>query len=319
MNKKTVFGISLVLVLVLVLAAGLGYYFWPEEKEAEVVIPPKEEKPAAVPSKPVKTAPQPKQELPSKKTDLYNTVDKNLPLSAIADLNTLPNEVQKTVKKLLDESCGGIYYLNSTKDKVVLVVDLTPEGEENAVKRHDFNFVEISLADGTILSQNNLEQDSETDKWKYDNDLPILHKHYNEDKELVYTEIWNYSEDESIKYKKTDKDENVISIRKEVVENGTNLREEHIFYDNEGKMVKNVSFNYDGVDLTRFTYYNSDDTEDSAMLVSEFEDGVKKKETLYSSDYHVKNIYIPEYKDGQRSEIKIFDKDNSLVETLVGD
>ena len=87
-------------------------------------------------------------------------------------------------------------------------------------------------------------------------------------------------------------------------------------YDEEGNMTKNVSFNYDGLDLTRFTYYNSQTPNDSAMIVSEFEDGVKKKETVYSSDYKIQNTYIPEYKDGQKSEIKILDKNNNLIETL---
>lgn len=304
-NKKVVIGICGGVVLL----SALGYLFFNTSEEEPVQVP--EVQQAQVPPPPVKQVVSKTIEPPVKKTDLYNLSDKNIPLSAIADLADLPVSVRKTVEMLLDTSYNGIYFLNSSSDKITVIL-----GEEDCeIKRHDINFIEISLADGSILDSNVEDKDSKYDKWKYKNGLPLSHTRYNDDKEIVYNETWNYSEDEPIKYKKSDKDGKIISLRKEVIENDINLREEHLFYDNEGRMVKNVSLNYDGTDLTRFTYYNSQD--DSVMLVSDFEDGVKKKETLYSTDYKVKNIYLPEYKDGQKSKIKIFDKDNKLVETLV--
>lgn len=312
MNKKVVFGISLGLVI----AAGLSCFLLSEKEVVEQAESAVEEKVISKIQtkqdekhfvKPVSTV---------KNADLYNSINKNLPFSAIADLSFLPETARKTVNNLLDESNEGIYFLKHNDEKAILVVDLTPDSDENAIKRHDFNFVEISLQDGTVLNHLEIEKDSKYDKWKFNDDLPLSHTHYNNEKELIYTEIWNYSEEEPIKYKKTDKDGNVISLRKEVIENDVNLREEHIFYDNQGNMTKNVSFNYDGTDLTRFTYYNSQAPDDSVMIVSDYEDGVKKKETLYSSDCKIKNIYLPEYKDGQKSELKILDKDNNIINTL---
>lgn len=317
-NKKTALGISLAAVL----AAGIGYTLLndnkeEEEKSAPPVIQEKKFEPEV---KVTNTVPkQVKYEPPVKKADLYNSTDKHLPLSAIADLTFLPDSAEKTVNNLLKESSGGIYFLKHNTEKAILVLDLTPSAEESTVKRHDFNFVEISMEDGKILNHKTSDENSKYDKWDYDNDLPLSHTHYNENKEIEYTEVWNYADEEPVKYKKTDKDGNVISLRKEVIDNGVNLREEHIFYDEEGNMIKNVSFNYDGVDLTRFTYYDAASPDDSVMVVSDYEDGVKQKETLYSSDYKVKNIYIPEYNEGQKSKIKILDKDNKLIEILVED
>lgn len=305
-NKKVVIGICSGVALL----STFGYLFLNTSEEEETVQVPEVQQ-VQVPPPPVKqVAPKPI-EPAVKKTDLYNLSDKNIPLSAIADLADLPVSVRKTVEMLLDTSYNGIYFLNSSSDKITVIL-----GEEDCeIKRHDINFIEVSLADGSILDSQVEDKDSIYDKWKYKNGLPLSHTRYNDDNEIVYNETWNYSEDEPIKYKKSDKDGKTISLRKEVIENDVNLREEHLFYDNEGRMVKNVSLNYDGTDLTRFTYYNSQ--EDSVMLVSDFEDGIKKKETLYSADYKMKNIYLPEYKDGQKSKIKIFDKDNKLVETLV--
>lgn len=311
MNKRIVAGISIAVIA----ASALGYFLLTDKEEKEDKNPVVEEqqepqKPVAPKNyvqPPVKSVPQ------VKKAHLY----KDLPFSAIADLASLPESAQKTVTNLLKESGDKIYYLKRTDNKVLLVLGLTSDEEENPIKRHDFNFVEISLHDGKVLNHISADKESQYDKWNYDGDLPLSHAHYNDEKELVYTEVWNYSDDEPIKYKKTDKDDNVISLRKEVVDNGTNLREEHLFYDKEGNMTQNVSFNYDGIDLTRFTYYNSNTPEDSAMLVSDYEDGVKKKETLYSSDYKVKNVYLPEYTDEQISKLDVLDKDNKIVETLV--
>lgn len=300
-NKKLTVGI---LGGVIVLSA-LGYLYLNPEEEVQVQVV--EEKPSSEPAPVVNVVSKPVVQPPVKKTDL--TFDEKIPFSAISDLSVLPPSVRKT---LLSEE---VYYLHTTPDKAIVI----KAKDNNEIRRHNFDLIEISLEDGNILNKSLEETDSKYDKWKYDNDLPMSHTRYNDDKEIVFTEVWNYSEDEPIKYKKTDKDGNVISVRKEVVENNVNLREDNLFYDSEGNMVKNISFNYDGTDLTRFTYYNSDTPDESAMLVSEFEDGVKKKETLYSTDYKVKNVYLPEYQDGQMSKLKVLDKDNKVVETLVGE
>ena len=47
----------------------------------------------------------------------------------------------------------------------------------------------------------------------------------------------------------------------------------------------NLTVNYDGADLTRFTYYNADKLNESGSVISEYKDGVITKETVYTSDY----------------------------------
>ena len=250
-----------------------------------------------------------------KKADLYNDTEKHIPLSAISDLANIPENVRNAVDDIIENSNDGIYFLKHSNDKIVAVVDAN--SDEAEIKRHDFNFFEISAFDGTILNHQNIVPDSKYDKWEYKNGLPLKHIHFNENKELEFTEIWNYADNEPIKYKKTGKNNQIISLRKEIVDNDVNLREENIFYDSEGNVIQNISFNYEGLDLTRFTYYNSETPDDSAMVISEFEDGVKQKEVVYSSDYQIEKIYIPEYKDGQKSEIKVLDKDNTVLEKLI--
>lgn len=314
LNKKLAIVISIGALLAIV----AGYMLISEEDEEEVQTPAVVEERKPEPIKQVKNDMVQPTMKSFKKAELYNSIDKNLPLSAISTLADLSNSAKVSVNALLNDSLNGIYFLTREDDKILAIVDLNLNEEESAIKRHNFNFMEISAKDGHFINYRAdvHEEESKYDKWEYQNELPLSHKHYNNQNELEYSETWNYSEDEPIKYKKTDKNEQVVSLRKEVVDNGVNLREEHIFYDSDGNMTKNVSFNYNGLDLTRFTYYDSNSSDSSAMIVSEFEDGVKKKETVYSSDYKIKNIYIPEYKDGQKSEIKVYDKDNNLVETL---
>ena len=50
----------------------------------------------------------------------------------------------------------------------------------------------------------------------------------------------------------------IISMRKETLNDGTNLRIEHLVYDKNGNTKINVSTTYDGEDVKRFTYYNAD-------------------------------------------------------------
>ncbi len=123
-NKKIALGVSLGILF----AAALGCFLLSEKEEVEQAEPAVEEK--SVPKVQVKqSVSQPAKYVPPvKKADLYNFLDKNLPLSAIADLSELPESARKTINNLLDESCGGIYFLKHNNEKAVLVVDLTPDG-----------------------------------------------------------------------------------------------------------------------------------------------------------------------------------------------
>ncbi len=253
------------------------------------------------------------------KTDLYKGVPDNLlPLSAISEIANLNGGVHKTIKELVDNSTG-VLYAKRSGNKLIMVVE---NPDDN---RHGLEFIEIS-ADGkhektSFLLSKYSESDTENDTWEYeeteDVKRPIKHMKHNSNGEIEFTETWNYSSDEPIKYELKNKDDKVVSILKETIDDNNSMRQEHLIYDKEGKTKVNLTVNYDGADLTRFTYYNADKQDESGSVFSEYQDGVKTKETVYTSDYKVKNVYQPQYKDGERSEIKVFDNENKEIEKLI--
>lgn len=324
MRKKVIGGIVLGVVAVVCLAALI---ISKETKDDEKTIPEREikkvEKTAKVHVKPL--VPQPKVEVKkdlSIKTDLYKGVpDSLLPLSAISEIASLNGHVHKTIKELVDNSTG-VLYAKCSGNKLIMVVE---NPDDN---RHGLEFVEIS-ADGKhekigFLLSKYSEGNTDEDLWEYDvsEDVkrPTKHTKYNSDGDVEFVETWNYSSDEPIKYELKNKDDKVISLVKETIdENNSSMRQEHLIYDKDGKTKVNLTVNYDGADLTRFTYYNADKPNESGSVISEYKDGVKTKETVYTSDYKVKNVYEPEYKNGEREGIKVFNDENKEVKTLLSE
>lgn len=253
------------------------------------------------------------------KTDLYKGVPDNLlPLSAISEIASLSGGVHKTVKELVDNSTS-VLYAKRVGNKLVMVVE---NPDDN---RHGLEFVEIS-ANGqhekiNFLLSKYSEANSENDVWEYDESedvkRPIKHTKIGSNGEVEFVETWNYLPEEPIKYELKNKEDKVISILKETIDENNSMRQEHLIYDKDGKTKINLTVNYDGADLTRFTYYNSEKQDESGSVFSEYKDGVKTKETVYTSDYKVKNVYQPEYKDGERTEIKVFDNENKEIEKLL--
>lgn len=255
------------------------------------------------------------------KTDLYKGVPDNLlPLSAISEIANLNGGVHKTIKELVDNSTG-VLYAKRNGNKLVMVVE---NPDDN---RHGLEFVEIS-ADGKhekvgFLLSKYSESDTDEDLWEYDvsEDVkrPTKHTKFNSDGDVEFVETWNYLSEEPIKYELKNKDDKVISLVKETIDENNSMRQEHLIYDKDGKTKVNLTVNYDGADLTRFTYYNADKPNESGSVISEYKDGVKTKETVYTSDYKVKNVYEPEYKNGEREGIKVFDNENKEVKTLLSE
>ena len=323
MRKKVIGGIVLGVVTIVCLAALIVSK---ETKDDEKTIPEREikkvEKTAKVHVKPLVT--QPKVEVKkylSVKTDLYKGVpDSLLPLSAISEIASLNGHVHKTIKELVDNSTG-VLYAKCSGNKLVMVVE---NPDDN---RHGLEFVEIS-ADGKhekigFLLSKYSEGNTDEDFWEYDvsEDVkrPTKHTKYNSDGDVEFVETWNYSSDEPIKYELKNKDDKVISLVKETIDENNSMRQEHLIYDKDGKTKINLTVNYDGADLTRFTYYNADKPNESGSVISEYKDGIKTKETVYTSDYKVKNVYEPEYKNGEREGIKVFDNENKEVKTLLSE
>ena len=255
---------------------------------------------------------------PIKKGNMYDNLSNNtLPLSAITAIADLPSGVKNAINGVINSS-DGIYMLKRTQGKVLLVVD-----NQKSI-RHGIEFVEISTQNGqqkvTTLGYLDKMKDSNNENWTYDNEnRPVKHIIYDKEGDVSYIETWNYSDSSPIKYEIKDKDGKVVSIKKESLDNDSNdLRVDHITYDSDGNTKVKVSATYEGADIKRFTYYNADKLNDSASVFGEYQDGKKVKETVYSSNLKVKNVYSSEYdENGDRTGIKVFDNKNNEVEEII--
>ena len=246
------------------------------------------------------------------KTNLYNNIPSSaLPLSAIAILSEHSKNISDNISKLAETN--NIYMIQEKGNKLLVISD----NPDNI--RHNIEFTEFSLTSGqqikTTLGYNDRIKDSENDKWEFEEktNRPIRHTKYNADGDMDFVEVWNYDENNPVRYEMKDKDNNVISIRKETLENGTNLRVEHLLYDVSGKTRINVSATYEGEDIKRFTYYNADKPNESGSIFSDYSDGMKTKETVYTSDLKLKNSYTSDYKDGEREVITKWDNKNTEI------
>ena len=323
MRKKVIGGIIIGVVAVACLTALMTSK---ETEEEDKTLPQKDakqiEKPE--PKQIKKVAPQ-KNEQKIKdnkiKSDLYKGVpDSLLPLSAISEIASLNGNLHKTIKELVDNSTG-VLYAKRNGNKLLMVVE---NPDDN---RHGLEFIEIS-ADGKhekigFLLSKYSESNTDDDLWEYETEeevkRPVKHTKFNSDGEVEFVETWNYSSDEPIKYELKNKEDKVISLVKETIDENNSMRQEHLIYDKDGKTKLNLTVNYDGADLTRFTYYNADKQEESGSLFSEFKDGIKTKETVYTSDYKVKNVYVPKYIDNERSEIQVLDNENQEVKSIIAE
>ena len=251
-----------------------------------------------------------------KNANLYDNIPSSMmPLSAIGLISEVPENIQNKISQISNNN--SIYMVQRHKDKLFLVTD-NPEN-----LRHSIEFTEISLTNGhqtnTTLGYNDKMQDSDNDIWEYDKNShsPLRHTKYNQNGDMEFVEVWNYDAENPIKYEMKDAEGHTISMRKETLENGTDLRVEHLVYDKEGNTKINVSATYDGQDIKRFTYYNADKPEEGGAIYSEYSDGQKTKETVYTPDLKVKNSYTSEYKDGTREEIIKWDNENKEVKKYV--
>lgn len=248
------------------------------------------------------------------KTDLYgNLPSASLPLSAIDVISHLPNNIRNIVSNVIETS-NGVYLVEKDENKVLLVVD------DITNIRHNIEFVEVSLNNAhmkkTTFGYNDKINDFANEIWDYDKNTkqPTKHTTFDENGDIVFVENWYYDSNNPIKYEIKNSEGDVISMRKETLDNDTNLRVEHLLYDKDGKTKLSVTASYDGADVKRFTYYNAEKPVDGVSIFSEYSDGQKTKETVYSTDYKLKNTYTSNYKDGIREDIKKFDENNREVE-----
>ena len=255
-----------------------------------------------------------------RKADMYSSLPNNqLPLSGIADLADLPEDVGENVDDIIG-AARNIYMIKKLDNKVLMLVENPSDSRHNI----DLKFISLDNEAETDIpfSSYVAGDESEDDIWEYEDmdetKRPVKHIKYSPDKTIEYTEIWNYSSEQPIKYEMRDGDNKVVSIRKEIIDNETNLREEHISYNQDGSTKASVSIGYSGPEISRFIYFNSTNPAESITIISEFgENGDKTKESVYSSDFKLINTYEPVYNDGIRSGIRILDGKGQEVEKIL--
>ncbi len=256
----------------------------------------------------------------TKKVNLYQGLSNNqLPLSAIAELAILPEDIQENVNELI-ESQKNIYLLKKNGDKILLII------ENPSDSRHNIDLAEISLASENIknipFGSHIAGDETERDIWEYEDDddtkRPVKHIKHDLNNDIEYTEYWNYEENNPIKYEMRDNEDKIVSIKKQIIDNETSLREEHILYNSNGSIKTSVSISYTGPNITRFTYYNSEHPEENMTLQNEFsEEGNKVKETLYTSDFKPIREYKASYREGIRTELNVFDSKGLELEKFL--
>lgn len=250
--------------------------------------------------------------------NLYSDIPSSaLPLSSITLISKLPENIKPEVNNIYESS--NVYMTNKTGDKLLIIT------ENSANMRHEIEFTEISLSNGhktnTTFGYNDKFKDFDNEIWEYDKDTnkPLRHTVYDKSGDMIFVENWNYAPENAIKYEMKDSDDKVISIKKETLENGTDLRVEHILYDKDGHTKLTVTASYDGADIKRFTYYNADKPNESGSVFSEYTEGVKTKEKIYTSDLKLKNTYTSDYKDGDRQSITVYTPNNEESEVLLSE
>lgn len=279
--------------------------------------------PAKPPLKPVVTTPAEEEKI---HFDLYSSTPYDMPLYSIMQISQLSPKAKKTVDKIFEEA-QGFYFLKYDKSKnKTFVILQNPISKENTYSRHDIEIAEIS-EDGTntLHKVGYTGQHGEVtnpqenhDEWTFDESSnPLKHIAFDDNGDVKFYEIWNYGSNEPVKYEMKDSNGKLISIIKESGEGESNFRREHVFYDNDGKTKMRISVNYDGANISRFTYYDSADDIDSVSIMSEYdENGTKIGEKIYNENYELLNSLKSEYKDGTRTSIHLYNESGKEINKI---
>lgn len=248
----------------------------------------------------------------TKKEILYTPQNALLSLYAVSEISKLPKEIQEKINNI-EKNNVILSVLKNDKEHFVLISE-----NPNNYQGHEIEIVNINKNNGEVETKQVLQNPniSNNDEWEYDELTKNPLKHVNKDDEgnLIYTEVWFYDDSNPIKYEKKNADDKIIAVKKETIDSETKYRSEHIIYDSEGNINKNISMRYDGNELVGFTYYDSDHPNNGQTVIGELdENGQKSAEIVYSSDYKFKNKYSAEYKNGIIESIKVYNnKDKEL-------
>lgn len=322
MNKKKLIGVGILSAFVI--SGALFAYFskTTDNKDIEVKNVVEENQPAEVkqvlPAKMVKSLEPQK----THKAKLHNFDDNHyIPFSAMVEISELPEDIRELVKNSIKES--EVYSLKLLGDKIFIIKSANTEEEK--FSRHDFEIVKISMKDKKVerdlrFPQKMSNTESEKEIWNYevieeDMMVPTSHVSLSESGKTKLKENWYYNREDGLKYKVVNDKNKTLSLRKTSApdENG-NWSDEHIFYDEDGNTLLNVSSTYEKNRLARFTFYEAENPNDGIIIVNEYNNGDKTKETVYTPDYKVKNVYNASYENGERKEVTVLDNNNKEIE-----
>ncbi len=265
-----------------------------------------------------------KPEITEKKYDLYSSNSYDLPLFSIAEISKAPLKIKTSIDKILEDSQG--FYLLKYDDNKIIAILQNPIKIANIYQRHDLQIIEID-SEGKIIYHNAgySGEDGEIfnsisekkDLWLFDETIepfrPLKHIAYNDKGKIRFTEIWNYNNDEPIKYQMKDANKKIISMLKETQDSDYNLRREHIFYDNNGVIKMSLTINYDGANISRINFYNSHDSIDSISVLAEYSEGNRVKELIYDENFVLKYTVNANYQNDERKKIEVFDSENKKL------
>ena len=255
--------------------------------------------------------------------DLYSSTPYDMPLYSIMQISQIPPKAKESVDKFFEDA-QGFYFLKYDKSKNKTFIILPNSvSQSNTYSRHDIEIAEVA-DDGTSIihkvgySGQNGETASQADEWIFDEaSKPLKHIAHDENGDIKFTEIWNYSSSNPVKYEMKDSDGKLISIIKETSVNESNYRREHVFYDNDGNTKTSVSINYEGANISRFTYYNSADDIDSVTIISEYDtNGEKIGEKVYNENYELTNSLQADYENGNRKDIRLYDENGKILNEI---
>ena len=318
-NKKIVIGIASGIALT-ALISGLVFFI---EEEAPKISEHEHQKTVKKTVKPAVVKP-----IEIKTHNLYTNTPYNIPLSAIVEITKASEKAQKTTEGLL-ENAQGFYFVKFNENNKTLEILLeNPVTTSETYPRHNIELAYIDN-DGNIkytakgYNGENGEVsnavEAENDIWEFDKSVepnrPVKHVAYDEHDNVKFTEVWNYDENEPVKYEMKDGNDKIVSILKETVDHSSNYRKEHVFYNKDGKTELSLSVNYDGANLSRLTYYDAKNHE-GISIISEFTDGNKTKEVVYNQEYELQNTLKSDYENGIRKNITVLDADSKEIETL---
>lgn len=260
------------------------------------------------------------------KADLQQDSNYYIPLVSIADTAQLPSEIRKKINGILENSQGCYIIKQNPETKEIFIILQNPaEYNYDRYSRHN---LQVASIDGTghinitNIGYNGQENEidsavvkKDSDEWIFDETTepykPLKHVAYNKRK-VLYTETWNYDDSEPVKYEMKDKDGNVISVKKEMLDGDSGYRLEHIFYDGKGNTEKSMTANYDGANIKWFTYYDAKAPGNCVTIESEYEDGLKTGEKVYNNSFKLIKTVNASYKDGKRTELTVTDSENNI-------